>query len=218
MAPAADGRLAILAGLAPLPLLGSVLSVDTQEPWLTCTKWGATYGTVCVPHIVISGDLVFMRILDQEMVVVDSQRIAEALLEKRSRIHSDRPYLATIELYGWSISFAFMGYGDEWRLCRRLFHQTFRSESAVKFRPIQIRRAHEMVVNLVDDPQRYHDHFATFSLSVVMSAAYDYDIGARDDPLVKIVVEALNLSSALLTPETALMLKTFPFCEFNSLR
>ncbi|KAG1787447.1 cytochrome P450 [Suillus plorans] len=227
MAPAVDGRLAILAGIslsfvavtaikrlikkrqnnlplppgpAPLPLLGSVLSVDTQEPWLTYTEWGATYG-----------DLVFVRILDQKIVVVDSQRIAEALLEKRSRIYSDRPYLATIEPYGWSISFAFMGYGDEWRLCRRLFHQTFRSKSAVKFRPMQIRRAREMVVNLVDDPQHYHDHFATFSLSVVMSASYDYDIGARDDPLVKIVVEALNLSSALLTPETALMLKTFPF-------
>ncbi|KAG1846165.1 cytochrome P450 [Suillus tomentosus] len=227
MAPAVDGRLAILAGIslsfiavtaltrlikkrqnnlplppgpAPLPFLGSVLSVDTREPWLTYTEWGATYG-----------DLVFVQILDQKIVVVDSQRIAEALLEKRSRIYSDRPYLATIEPYGWSISFAFMGYGDEWRLCRRLFHQTFRSKSAVKFRSMQIRRAREMVVNLIDDPQHYHDHFATFSLSVVMSAAYDYDTGARDDPLVKIVVEALNLSSALLTPETALMLKTFPF-------
>ncbi|KAG2089752.1 cytochrome P450 [Suillus discolor] len=227
MAPTVDGHLAILAGIslsfvavtalkrlikkrqnnlplppgpAPLPLLGNVLSVDTREPWLTYTEWGATYG-----------DLVFMRFLDQEMVVVNSQRIAEALLEKRSRIYSDRPYLATIEPYGLSISFTFMGYGDEWRLCRRLFHQTFRPESAVKFRPMQIRRAREMVVNLVDDPQHYHDHFATFSLTVVMSAAYDYDIEARDDPMVKIVVEALNLSSAVLTPEAALMLKTFPF-------
>ncbi|KAG1839787.1 cytochrome P450 [Suillus subluteus] len=227
MAPAVDGHLAILAGIplsfvivtalrrfikkrqnkpslppgpVPLPLLGNVLSIDAREPWLTYTEWGATYG-----------DLVFMRNLGEEMVVINSQHVAEALLDKRSRIYSDRPYLATLKPYGLSINFAFLGYGDEWRLCRRLFHQTFRPESAVKFRPMQIRRAREMVVNLVDDPQHYHDHIVTFSLSVVMSAVYDYDISARDDPLVRIVVKALIPGTAVLTPERALMLKTFPF-------
>ncbi|KAG1846164.1 cytochrome P450 [Suillus tomentosus] len=195
-----QNNLPLPPGPVPLPLLGNVLSVDAQEPWLTYTKWGAAYG-----------DLVFVRSLDEEMIVVNSQHIAEALLDKRSRIYSDRPYLATLEPYGLSINFAFLGYRDEWRLCRRLFHQTFRPESAVKFRPMQIRRAREMVVNLVDDPQHYYDHFATFSLSVVMSAVYDYDIGARDDPLVQTVVRALIPGSAVLTPERALMLKTFPF-------
>jgi len=31
-------------GPAPLPLLGNILSINTQEPWLTYTKWGADYG------------------------------------------------------------------------------------------------------------------------------------------------------------------------------
>jgi cytochrome P450 len=227
MAPAVNGHLAILAsiplsyvavtalwrfikkrqnntplppGPVPLPLLGNVLSIDAKEPWLTYTEWCATYG-----------DLIFVRNLDEEIVVVNSQHIAGALLDKRSRIYSDRPYLATLEPYGLSINFGFIGYGDEWRLCRRLFHQTFRPESAVKFRPMQFKRACEMVVNLIDDPQHYHDHFATFSLSVVMSAVYGYDISARDDPLVQIVVKALIPGTAVLTPERALMLKTFPF-------
>ncbi|KAG2135029.1 cytochrome P450 [Suillus cothurnatus] len=187
-------------GPAPLPLLGNVLSINAQEPWLTYTEWGATYG-----------DLVFVRNLDEEMVVINSHHIAEALLDKRSQIYSDRPYLATLEPFGWLISFTFIGYGDEWRLCRRLFHQTFRPQSAVKFRPIQIRRAREMVVNLIDDPQHYHDHFATFTLSYVMSAVYGYDIRARDDPLVQIVVKALVPGSTVLTLKRAMMLKAFPF-------
>lgn len=72
MAPAVDGHFAIIAGIslsfvavkalkrfikkrqnnAPLPpgpvslpLLGSVLSIDAYEPWLTYTEWGAVYGT-----------------------------------------------------------------------------------------------------------------------------------------------------------------------------
>ncbi|KAG1837779.1 cytochrome P450 [Suillus subalutaceus] len=227
MAPAVNGQLAILAGIplsfvavtalmrlikkrqnnhslppgpVPLPLLGNVLSIDAKEPWLTYTEWGAMYG-----------DLIFVRNLDEDIVVINSQHIAEDLLDKRSRIYSDRPYLATLKPYGLSINFGFIGYGDEWRLCRRLFHQTFRLESALKFYPMQIRRAREMVVNLVDDPQHYYDHFATFSLSVVMSTVYDYNISARDDPVVQTVIKALVPGLTLLTPERALMLKTFPF-------
>jgi hypothetical protein len=31
------------------------------------------------------------------VVVINSQHIAQALLEKRSQVYSDRPYLATLE-------------------------------------------------------------------------------------------------------------------------
>jgi hypothetical protein len=31
-------------GPVPLPLLGSILSIDAKQPWLTYTEWGATYG------------------------------------------------------------------------------------------------------------------------------------------------------------------------------
>ncbi|KAG1748494.1 cytochrome P450 [Suillus paluster] len=228
MIPAVDGRIAVLAvlpisfvfiivlgrrfienrqnkpslppGPAPLPLLGNILSINTKEPWLTYTQWHAAYG-----------DLVFVRVLDQEAVVINSQRVAEALLDKRSRIYSDRPYVATIEPFGFSINFGFMSYGDEWRRCRRLFHQTFRPESAVKFLPMQMKRAREMIVNLIDDPQHYHSHFVTFSLSVAMSVVYDYQPNARDDPLVRVVEKSLALGFAVLTQEKAFLLKTFPF-------
>ncbi|KAG2060511.1 cytochrome P450 [Suillus hirtellus] len=187
-------------GPAPLPLLGNVLSINTKEPWLTYTEWAATYG-----------DLLFVRLLGQEVVVINSQHVAEALLDKRARIYCDRPYLATLKPYGWSVNFGFANYSDEWRLCRRLFHQTFRPESALKFRPMQIKRAHEMIVNLIDDPQHYHSHFATFSSSVAMSVIYDYQTSPRDDPLVRIVENAVAIGFQVIIPERAILLKTFPF-------
>lgn len=227
MFPSLDGRIAILAALpaslvvirafkrlidskqrkpclppgpVPLPLLGNVLSIDTKEPWLTYTEWGAAYG-----------DLVFVRLLGHEVVVINSQHVADALLEKRSRIYSDRPYIATLEPFGWSGSFALIGYGDKWRLCRRLFHQTFRPDSALKFRPMQIKRAREMIVNLIDDPQNYHSHFATFSSSVGMSVTYGYQTRPRDDPLVRIVENALVIGLEMMTQERATLLHLFPF-------
>ncbi|OJA10399.1 hypothetical protein AZE42_13087 [Rhizopogon vesiculosus] len=95
--------------------------------------------------------------------------------------------MATLEPFGGSYSMAFARYGDEWRLSRRILHQTFRAESALKFRPMQIGRTREMIVNLIDDPQHYHAHFATFSSSIMMSVTYDYETSARDDPQVLIV-------------------------------
>ncbi|KAG2069064.1 cytochrome P450 [Suillus decipiens] len=227
MVPAVEGRLAILAvfpisfvvvtalrwfikkrrsdpslppGPVPIPLLGNILSIDTKEPWLTYTQWHAVYG-----------DLVFARILDQNAIVINSQHVARALLEKRSAIYSDRPYIATAEPCGWSISFAIIGYNDEWRRCRRLFQQTFRPDSALKFRPMQMRRAREMIVNLVDDPEHYHSHFATLSSSVAMSTIYDYQLSARDDPLVHMMENAMTISLKMMTPERAALLKAFPF-------
>ncbi|KAG1739604.1 cytochrome P450 [Suillus lakei] len=203
MVPAVEGRLAILVilpisfvivtafrrfiknrqtrpslppGPVPLPLLGNILSINTKEPWLTYTQWQAVYG-----------DLVFVRILDQDAVVINSQHVVQALLDKRSGIYSDRPRLATIEPCGWSVNFGFIGYTDEWRRCRRLFHQTFRPDSALKFRPMQMRRA------------------------LGMSAIYDYQPSARDDPLVRIIENAVAIGLEVMTPERAALLKAFPF-------
>jgi len=191
---------ALPPGPIPFPLLGNILSIDTKQPWLTYTQWSAAYGK-----------LIFARILNQEVVVINSQPIAEALLEKRSRVYADRPYLATLQPFGWSYTTTFAGYGDEWRYNRRILHQTFRPNSALKFRPVQIMRAREVIVNLIDDPQHYLAHFATFSSSVIMSAVYDYESSARNDPLVNLVVNATSISITMMTPERAMILEMFPF-------
>ncbi|KAF9232016.1 cytochrome P450 [Melanogaster broomeanus] len=187
-------------GPTPVPILGNVLSLNRDEPWKTYTEWQAAYGNI-----------VYARFLDQEVIILSSQSDAVELLEKRSRIYSDRPVVATIEPHGLGYNFAFMHYGDHWRLCRRIFHHTFRADAAVIFRPMQLRRARQMIINMIDDPDQYASHFSTFSAAVVMSAVYDYEPIPRNDPMVHIVDSFLEACLPGMTPENAILLKTFPF-------
>ncbi|KAG0699967.1 cytochrome P450 [Suillus ampliporus] len=181
-------------GPVPLPLLGNALSINTKEPWLTYTEWRATYG-----------DIIFVQILDQKVVVLNSQHVAQALLEKRSRNYSDRPYLATVEP---CVPLLFL---HQISLRPTIRPPNLSSRLCTQFFPMQMKRAHEMIVNLIDDPQHYNAHLATFSSSIAMSAIYDYEASARDDPLVQIAENALGLGLAVMTPERAIILKHFPF-------
>ncbi|KAG2052343.1 hypothetical protein BDR06DRAFT_528928 [Suillus hirtellus] len=98
----------------------------------------------------------------------------------------------------------------------------FRPNSASKFRPTQIKRVHEMI-NLIDDP---HCHFATsvyvfanikWLLTCSKILAYSCQTSPRDDPLVRIIENAVALAFQAMTLERAILLKIFPFCELSYL-
>ncbi|KAF8545990.1 cytochrome P450 [Imleria badia] len=187
-------------GPFPFPLLGSALSLNAKEPWLTFVEWRAKYG-----------DIMYIRLLDTDVIVLSSISDALALLEKRSRLYSDRPFIATAVPYGHDVNFALARYGEHWRLCRRIFQQTFRADAALNFRPMQLRRARQLIVNLTDDPDKYPSHFATFATAIALSAAYDYDPSPRDDPIVSIIDDYLKASLPGLAPGKMVLLKALPF-------
>ncbi|KAH7931186.1 cytochrome P450 [Leucogyrophana mollusca] len=187
-------------GPTPLPVIGNVLSLDSREPWNTYTEWEALYGK-----------LVYARFFNNDVIIINSEKVAKELLEQRSHIYSDRPFIATVEPFGWSFDFAFTPYGDEWRFCRKLFHQTFRPEAGRSFRPMQLSKAHQLLNNLLESPELYVAHCETYTTSIAMSAVYDYQTLPRDDPFVEIVNRALLLGIKAMMPERAALLSAFPF-------
>lgn len=59
---------------------------------------------------------------------------------------------------GWEFSLVILRYGTRWRAQRRLFHQAFRPEAVISYQPTVTTKAHELLVNLLDSPERYIDH------------------------------------------------------------
>ena len=83
-------------GPSPVPIVGNVLGINPTEPWTSYTRLGTLYGWSLFAFssiLLISspGDLVYTRLLNQEVIVLNSEEVAKDLLERRSYNYSDRP-------------------------------------------------------------------------------------------------------------------------------
>jgi hypothetical protein len=94
-------RIPLPTGPAGFPIIGNVLDLPKSQGWYTLTKWAkVTHRLVSVRESLTPtprqeyGPLVYVEALGQPMLIINTQRIALDLLEKRSAIYSDRPYLA----------------------------------------------------------------------------------------------------------------------------
>ncbi|KIJ11979.1 hypothetical protein PAXINDRAFT_101436 [Paxillus involutus ATCC 200175] len=186
-------------GPPSLPIVGNVRGINIAAPWLTYTDWGKLYG-----------DLVYSSFFNQEIILINSEKVARALLDRRSNLYSDRPELPTNLLFGLDFNTVFMHYGDRWRLQRRLFHQAFRSDAAPKYRPMQQRKSHQLLLDILQEPHRSFDHVHTYSSSIIMAALYDYETEPKNDPMVEVVGKALKLAVEELRPEVAALFSVFP--------
>ena len=63
--------------------------------------------------ISLSGEIMYVSALGQGVLIINSQRVAVDLLEKRSNIYSDRPrYISAGDFLTKNLALAFMPYGD----------------------------------------------------------------------------------------------------------
>lgn len=59
---------------------------------------------------------------------------------------------------GCNWHFVFMGYGDDWRERRRVFHQFFHPNAAVAYRPRELKVARELLRRLLESPDDFMTH------------------------------------------------------------
>ncbi|KAI9567597.1 cytochrome P450 [Boletus coccyginus] len=155
--------------------------------------------------------LVYSRLLGKDIIILNSEKVAKDLLENRSTIYSDRPYLITTELSGLSFSTFLLPYGDRWRLHRRFFHQTLRPDAEHRFLPSQHRKACHLLRQLLNVPEQLGEHVFEYTTAIIMNGTYDYDPASRDDELVEIVANVLRIVVPVLRADIAVILSAVPW-------
>ncbi|KAG1837815.1 cytochrome P450 [Suillus tomentosus] len=189
-------------GPRPLPFLGNMLQLDTKRPWLTYTEWGKAYGKI-----------VRCRVLGIDLIIINSETIAQDLLEKRSANYSDRPIFRINELAGVAFLTPMLPYGETLRQHRKIFHQVFRAEVSALYYEIYSRHANRLVINLLGATDDLQHHAEAYAGSIIVAVTYgDLADGNEGSYLARAHVLA-DLVQHIVTPEKAAMFTTFPFLE-----
>ncbi|KAG6374033.1 cytochrome P450 [Boletus reticuloceps] len=187
-------------GPKPLPLIGNILDIDSEQPWLTYGAWRKKYGPI-----------VYCQLLGQDVVIINSSKVARQLLDQRSSTYSGRPTTCTSKLFGIDFATAFLPYGPQWRIHRRMFRQAMKLETVELYQNLYRSKAMKLIQSLLDSPDDFDSHIQLYIISITMAFTYGYETDSLDAPLVKSLAEFVKLLNDGLPPERNAMLTAFPF-------
>ncbi|KAK0500251.1 cytochrome P450 [Armillaria luteobubalina] len=176
------------------PLIGNLWDVPVKYPWVTYTRWTATYG-----------DILYLDTPGNPTVVVNSAQAVMDLFEKRSGIYSDRPDFTMTMLVGWNFNLALMRYSDWWRMHRRMFHQYLQPRAVPAYNSVQIKATPVLLQQLNKSPDAFFHHVRHYAGSVIMKIIYGYDVDVNGDKFVELVDRALESARATVNNGTFLI-------------
>ncbi|KAI6003407.1 cytochrome P450, partial [Pisolithus marmoratus] len=186
-----------------LPFIGSALDIDPQGPHLTYTQWGKTYG-----------DIVYTRTLGQDIIIVNSEKIARILADGRSEIYSDRYRSSIYRLYGTDRMTPSLGYGKEWKIHRRLFHLSLRNDVIDKYNDLYLNYARQLFRNILRDSTKLFEHIDLYAGAVLVELVYGQRVEGKDDPTFAMANGLADLISKEMTTDKIGLLKVMPFLQY----
>ncbi|KZT03202.1 cytochrome P450 [Laetiporus sulphureus 93-53] len=175
-------------GPARLPLLGNAHRVPSQYQYYTFTTWARKYG-----------EIVYARFFHQNVVILNTLRVAQELMEKRGTIYSDRPrFVILAELVRiFHPNYSLMPYGDEWRRQRKWAQTTVQARSTLEsYRPLQQREVRSMLSDLIQAPENFAEHISKhvdlYVASVLMEILYGITATSSDGTFIRMSHETIS--------------------------
>ncbi|TFK48739.1 cytochrome P450 [Heliocybe sulcata] len=187
-----------------LPLIGNVLDMPVKHMWETVAEWGKTYG-----------DIVYVDILGQPFVFLNSPKIAHEMLEKKSLIYSDRPSLTmACELVGWDWTLGLKRFGEEFRAQRRLLHLFMGTQSCMEeVVPIEEYETKSFLRRVLTDPEDFAEAIRSTAGAVILRLTYGYQPKEHGDSLVDLIDRTMEQFSTLTSPN-AFLVDVFPVLKY----
>ncbi|CDO77629.1 hypothetical protein BN946_scf184946.g22 [Trametes cinnabarina] len=189
-------------GPRPLLFIGNALDVPTKD-------MGEAFRDMCLKY----GDLVYLNVVGQPMVILGTHEAAIDLLEKRSSIYSDRSESTMVVLTGWEWVMTTLNYGPWWRRHRRAFHQSFTPSALAPYSPMQELEAHRLAYRVLQDPEHFLRHVRRMFASSIVRFTYGVEIPEESDEYLVMAEHALESFNQAFVPGKYLV-ETFPVLRF----
>jgi hypothetical protein len=83
------------------PLIGNLFDMPVDKPWVVFDEWRKTYGKTFIINASVAiitglGDIIYLNVLGQRFVILNSLEVISDLLEKRSSNYSDRKQMTML--------------------------------------------------------------------------------------------------------------------------
>ncbi|KAF9067149.1 cytochrome P450 [Rhodocollybia butyracea] len=132
------------------PLIGNIFDLPQSQLWSTFRKWADAYGSIV--HVSAFG---------QRIIVLNDAQYATEMLDKKSRIYSDRPKLTMAgKLVGWDEGPALSQFGERrWSEYRRLLNQFMGTRSKIEsFYDVLQQETDAYLENILNDSQNWQKY------------------------------------------------------------
>ncbi|KAF5358609.1 hypothetical protein D9758_007690 [Tetrapyrgos nigripes] len=206
-------RIPLPPGPRGYPLIGNLLDIPTSYEWLTWSnlgeKWGKYRLKVASGHaqlnsadVVLVGDLCSLSVLGNTIIVINSYSQAVKMLNEKSEIYSERPYvpMATVT----------SGFGDMMGLLpndrrlwayRKMFHDGFGTNAGIRtFYPQQEYLSNLFIKKLLKGSGDLLDHCFHHSGASILRIAYGYEVEESNDPMIAMSTLAVDNFSQATAP------------------
>ncbi|CAE7194397.1 unnamed protein product [Rhizoctonia solani] len=182
------------------PIVGCLFSVPKDEASWKCES--------------SESELVYIRVLGQETVVLNTHQAAKDLLEGRSNLYSDRPHMTMAsELIGWEDFLGMCKYGERARGMRRLLHTTMNPRAVQDWWPQQEQEAHKFLRRLLHTPEDLNAHLRHTAGATATKLTYGYTVQDGSDEYIARAERALSAFAYASTPGRFLV-DFFPFLKY----
>ncbi|KAF7422334.1 hypothetical protein PC9H_010490 [Pleurotus ostreatus] len=183
------------------PLIGHlrVLPFDNQD--VIFHTWAKKYG-----------DVMHLEVLGNHLVVLDSREAAIDLLEKRSAIYSDRPFVRVFEILGMS-DIVMMPYGESFRNHRKFVHSSMTKGAVATYQTTQTVHTRLFALSLLENKNQHEMLINRWATSIIISVLYGQHAVEEVGEYMKLM-EDHNVVVLNITQPGASLVEFFPFFQY----
>jgi cytochrome P450 len=123
-------------------------------------------------------------------VVINTQKAAAEILDRRGAKYQDRPKFVLFEELGWGLTLTFLPFGNSFKLHRSALQTNFTKSHVVNYQPVQEEEVRLAVRSMLDRPQDWNSILRRFAAAVVLRIGFGVNVNSDNDPYVQISADA----------------------------